>query len=101
MWLLFARAPPPNAAYWPGRRWLAAVDAIVWPGLAFCALLHMPASGGIVAALAMALSALSAVRWLLIALLANHRYHFMTRRWGRWVVWLLSVGVLLKAVLLP
>lgn len=33
MWLLFTRAPPQDAPYWPGRRCLAAVDAVVWPGL--------------------------------------------------------------------
>ena len=99
MWLLFARAPPPDAAYWPGRRWLAAVDAIVWPGLAFFALLHMQESGGIVAALAMALLALSTVRRLHTALLANQRYHFTMWRWCKVLVWLAVVGFMLKVVL--
>lgn len=99
MWLLFARAPTPDAPSWPGRRWLAAIDAVLWPGLAVFALLHLPASGGIVAALAIAVSALSALRRLHTAVLANHRYHFTAWRWGRWVAWLLAVGVLLKAAL--
>lgn len=30
MWVLFARADPPDAPYWPGRRWLAALDAVGW-----------------------------------------------------------------------
>ena len=99
MWLLFARAPPPDAPRWPGRRWLAAVDAIAWPALVCFALLHTQASGGIVAALAMALSALSAVRRLHTALLANHRYHFTMWRWCKVLVWLAAVGFMLKVVL--
>jgi hypothetical protein len=62
MWLLFARAPPPDAPYWPGRRWLAAVDAVAWPGLAWFALSPVAASGGVVLPLAMAFFALSALR---------------------------------------
>jgi hypothetical protein len=31
MWILFTPAPRPDAPYWPGRRWLAALDAIAWP----------------------------------------------------------------------
>jgi hypothetical protein len=80
---------------------LAATDAVVWSALVCFAMLHMPASGGIVAALATALSALSAVRRLHTALFANHRYYFTTWRWGRWVAWLLAVGALLKVALLP
>lgn len=99
MWMLFARAPPPDAPYWPGRRWLAAVDAVAWPGLASLALLHLPASGGIVAPLAIALAALSALRRLHAALMANHRYHFTTWRCGRMFAWLLAVGTLLKLLL--
>ena len=30
-WVIFARASPPDAAIWPGRRVLAFVDAVVWP----------------------------------------------------------------------
>ena len=96
MWLLFARAPKPDAPYWPGRRWLAAVDAVLWPGLALCALLHLPVSGGIAAALAISLSVVSAVGRLHTALRMNHRYHFTTWRWGRVLAWMLIVGGLLK-----
>ena len=31
MWLLVAREPRPDAPDWPGRRLLAAVDAVAWP----------------------------------------------------------------------
>jgi hypothetical protein len=96
MWLLFARAPPPDAPYWPGRRWFAAMDAVAWPGVAWFALSHVAPSGGVVLALAMALLTLSAVRRLSTALRANQRYHFTTWRWSCVLTWMLAVGVLLK-----
>jgi hypothetical protein len=96
MWMLFARAPPPDALYWPGRRWLAAIDAVAWPAVAWCALNEVASSGGLVLALAMALLAVSAARRLFTALLANHRYHFTTWRWGGVLAWMGAVGLLLK-----
>jgi hypothetical protein len=96
MWVLFARAPPPDAPYWPGRRWLAAVDAVAWPAAALSVLSHVPGEGGLVLALAMALAVVSAARRLVTALVANHRYHFTTWRWGRVLAWMMAVGVLLK-----
>ena len=51
---------------------------------------------GIVLPFAMALLVVSAARRLFTALLANHRYHFTTWRWGRVLTWMLAVGVLLK-----
>ena len=96
MWMLFARAPPPDAPYWLGRRWLAAVDAIAWPGAAWYALGQFGGSGGLVSALAMALLAVSAARRLYTALLVNHRYRFTTWRWGRLLAWMLTVGAMLK-----
>jgi hypothetical protein len=96
MWMLFARAPPPDVPYWRGRRWLAAVDAIAWPAVACCALPGLTDSGGLVVPLVMALLVVSAARRLFTALLANHRYHFTTWRWGRVLTWMLAVGALLK-----
>lgn len=96
MWVLFARAPPPDAPYWPGRRWLAAVDAVAWPGAAWYWLGQVAGSGGLVLALAMTFVVVSAVRRLLTALLRNHRYHFTTWRWGRVVAWIAAVWMLLK-----
>ncbi len=40
MWMLFARAPPPDAPYWPGRRWWAALDALAWPAGWIAAVAH-------------------------------------------------------------
>ena len=99
MWLLFARAPLPDAPCWPGRRWLAAIDAVAWPGVAWFALNQVASSGGLVLALPMALLVMSAVRRFFTALLANHRYHFTTWRWGRVLAWMMAVGVLLKLAL--
>ena len=96
MWVLFARAPLPSAPYWPGRRWLAAIDAVAWPGVAWFALNQVASSGGLVLALPMALLVMSAVWRFFTALLANHRYHFTTGRWGRILAWMVAVGVLLK-----
>jgi hypothetical protein len=96
MWILFARAPPPDAPHWSGRRWLAAVDAVAWPGAASYWLVQFAGSGRLVLALAMALLVLSAARRLSTALLFNHRYHFTTWRWGRVLAWMWVVGALLK-----
>ena len=96
MWLLFARAPPPDAPYWRGRRWLAALDAVAWPGAAWFALHGLAGAGGLLVAVVRALLVVAAARRLFTALLANHRYQFTTWRWGRVVAWMLSVGMLLK-----
>ena len=96
MWVLFARAPPPDAPYWPGRRWLAAVDAVAWPGAGRVVLSQVPGKGGLVLAFVMALLVVSAARRVFTALLANHRYHFTTWRWGRVLAWMMVVGALLK-----
>lgn len=96
MWVLFARAPPPDAPYWRGRRWLAAVDAVVWPGAAWAALSHVADRGGLLLAFGMAMLVMSAARRLLTALLANQRYQFTTWRWGRWLLWMMALGALLK-----
>jgi hypothetical protein len=99
MWVLFARAAPPDAPYWPGRRWLAAVDAVGWPGVAWFALNQVAGSGGLVVAVLMALFVVSAVQRLFTALLANHRYHFTTWRCAQVLAWIVAVGALLKLVL--
>jgi len=96
MWVLFARAPPPDVPYWPGRRWLAAVDAVVWPGAAWAVLSHVVDRGGLLLAFVTAMLVMSASRRLFTALLANHRYHFTTWRWGRWLAWMAALGALLK-----
>lgn len=101
MWMLFARAPPPDAPSWPGRRWLAAIDAVAWPGAAWGALGLVAGQGGLVVAFVMALLIVSAARRLVRALRANHRYHFTTWRWGHVLAWTMAIGVLLKLATSP
>jgi hypothetical protein len=96
MWMLFARTPSPDVPYWPGRRWLAAFDAVAWPTVAWGALNHVPDRRGHVLTFVMALLVVSAARRLYAALLVNHRYHFTTWPWGRVLAWTLAVGALLK-----
>ena len=96
MWMLFARAPPPDAPYWRGRRWLAVIDAVVWPGATFAALSRVADAGGLVLQVVMAVLVVSAARRVYTALLANPRYHFTTWRWLRVLAWTTAIGLLLK-----
>ena len=100
MWLLFARASPPDAPYWPGRRWLAALDAVAWPSAGWVALTQVPGQRGLVLAVVMSLLVVSAARRLFTALVVNHRYHFTTWRFGRMLAWLMAFVALLKFALL-
>ena len=96
MWVLFARAPPPDAPYWPGRRWLAAVDAVVWPALWMALAVKMPWSSGVVGLLVVTWAMWSAVVRMHRAIAVNHRYRFTTWRWGRVLFALMLFGALLK-----
>lgn len=100
VWLLFAREPPPDAPYWPGRRWLAAVDAAVWPLLWVMVFNHAPKPVGLVGPFVAAVALLCALGRLHRALLLNHRYRFTTWRWGRIAAPLLLMGVVLKLTML-
>jgi hypothetical protein len=95
MWLLVAREPRPDAPDWPGRRWLAAVDAAGWP-LAWVLLLGRLPEPGVVGPLFMALAVLSAIGRVHQAVWVNHRYWFTTWRWGRIAAGLLLIGGVLK-----
>ncbi len=99
MWILFARAPLPDAPYWPGRRQLAGIDALAWP-LAWGALAtQLPPPAGVVGAMVIALAVLGAIGRVRRALWLNHRYFFTTLRWARWLLGLLTIGVILKIAL--
>ena len=99
MWLLCARAPAPDAPYWPGRRWLAAVDAAVWPLLWVFVFSHAPKSVGIVGPFVAAVALLGALGRLHRALWENHRYRFTTWRWGRVAAALVLIGLVMKLML--
>lgn len=92
MWVFFARSPPPDRPYWPGRRSLAAVDAVVWPGLCVAVLQSLPAAGGLVGALGSTLAVVAALRRLHTAVAMNHRYRFTAVRVTKTVVWTALVG---------
>lgn len=99
MWLLYARTPRPDAPYWPGRRLLAAVDALAWPLLWVIGFSHVPRPVGVVGPVIAAVALLCAIGRLHRALWLNHRYRFTTWRWGRLAAVLLLVGVVLKLML--
>ena len=98
MWVLFARTAPPDAPYWRGRRWLAALDAVGWPAFWLTVLSHAPARMGLVGAVLAALAVLGGLNRLRVALTQNHRYRFTTWRWGRLVLALLLLGLAIRCL---
>ncbi len=96
MWLVVAREAKPDVPYWPGRRLLAAVDAVVWPLLWALVFSHAPKPVGLVGPFVAAVALLCALGRLHRALWVNHRYWFTTWRWGRIAAALLLMGVVLK-----
>lgn len=98
MWIMYARASVPDMAYWPGRRWLAALDAVCWPTALVYVVLNVHQHMGAVRPVLVAVLLLSATQRLSTAILRNHRYRFTTWRWARWLAMLLVVGWVLKIV---
>jgi hypothetical protein len=96
MWIIVNRPAPADAAYWPGRRWLAALDAVLWPAGWVIAVWQASVPTALVGQLVVACAVISGLRRLHRALWVNHRYRFSTWRWGRVVMALLLVGLLLK-----
>lgn len=100
MWLLIGRAPAPDAPFWPGRRWLATIDAVAWPVALALALQAASEQLGVVGPLFVAVALLVATRRVYRAIFVNHRYRFTTWRWGRVVGALLIVGGVLKILII-
>lgn len=96
MWMIFARAPPPDARFWPGRRALALVDAVAWPAAWAALVLDLPVPLGVAGQVVLACCGVAALRRAHRAVVQNHRYQFTTWRWGRWVVLALAFGYTLK-----
>lgn len=96
MWLLVAREPRPDAPEWPGRRLLAAVDAVAWPLMWMLLIRHVPGSAGLVGPFVTALAVLLGLGRLHRALWVNHRYWFTTWRWGKVLGAMLLIGAVLK-----
>lgn len=95
MIVLIVREPRPDAAFWPGRRWLAAVDSVIWPLAWALLLLRVPAAQGLVKPV-FAVASLYVLLRLYAAIWVNHRYWFTTWRWARFVALLLLVWIVLK-----
>lgn len=100
MWLLVAREPRPDAPEWPGRRWLAAVDAVLWPLLWVVLVRHAPQPVGLVGQFVIAMAVLLGIGRLHRAVWSNHRYWFTTWRWAKVLGALLVVGAVMKLSLL-
>ncbi len=100
MWVIFARAPPPDVQVWPGRRVLALVDAVAWPAAWAAWLLGLPVPLGLAGQFALAYCGVAALRRAIRAAVQNHRYHFTTWRWGRWLLLALAFGYALKLAVL-
>ena len=96
MLLLLSRPPLPDAPYWPGRHWLAVLDALAWPliWLSLLDVAHIPAGpvGWVATFLAVWIAVVRCHR----ALWLNHRYRFTTWRWGRVTVEVLALGIVIK-----
>lgn len=100
MWVIFARAPPPDARVWPGRRALALVDAVAWPVAWAVFVLSLPVPTGLAGHCVLAVCAVSALGRAHRAVANNHRYHFSTWRWGRRLLLMLLFGYALKLAML-
>lgn len=96
MWLIFARAPPPDVRVWPGRRALALLDALAWPAAWAWIVSNVPLSGGLAGRCVLAVCVVSALLRAYRAAAVNHRYRFTTWRWGRWFALVLVFGYVLK-----
>ena len=100
MFLVVARAPPPDVPYWPGRRWFAAIDALAWPASWVMVIAKVPAPVGLFGAVAITWAVFTALSRLQRALWSNHRYRFTTWRWGRLGLALIVFGGVMKLALL-
>jgi len=100
MWVLISQVPREDAAYWPGRRLLALLDAVAWPTLWGAAVIEAPISisTGLVGAVAVSLLVAIAARRSHIAVFRNERYRFTTWRWGLELAGLAALGAAIKFV---
>jgi hypothetical protein len=98
VWILFVKPPWPDAAYFPGRRLLATLDAIAWPTAWFIAVLAIPYSTGILGPAAKTLLILIALRRVSRAVLRNERYRFTTVRWALPILGLVALAGIQSAL---
>lgn len=96
MWMLYARAPTPDVPVWPGRKWLALLDALAWPCLVAFIVVRSPLATGVAGPVVVALCILFALRRGVRALWRNEQYRFSTWSLGVPLATLLALGALLK-----
>ena len=96
MWLLVAREPRPDAPDWPGRRLLAAVDAVIWPLMWVLLVRNAPQPMGLIGPFITALAVLIGLGRLHRAVWVNQRYWFTTWRWGKVLGAILLIGAVMK-----
>ena len=99
VFLLISREPRPEFAYWPGRRVLAALDAMVWPSAVAVIVAASPLNVGAFGAVVIVVAAYFGAQRLYRALWMNQRYRFTTWVWGKRLGALLLLGLLLKVAL--
>jgi hypothetical protein len=99
MFLLIFREQRPDFAYWRGRRVLAALDAVAWPSMAMAIVVASPHSFGAFGAVVIVIAVYFGARRLYRALSMNQRYRFTTLVWGKRLMALLFVGLVLKVAL--
>lgn len=99
MFVFLTRIPKPAAAYWPGRRWLAALDAIGWPALCFVGIWIASAeTQSAVLAFAAVLVCVGMAR-LWRAVFHNETYWFITWRLLKILGGLAIIGLILKVTM--
>jgi|SRR6185437_2445347 len=97
MWLVIQqRQPRPDVPVWPGRKALAALDAVAFPAAWIVAIAKAPFDIGLLGAAVSAIVILVAIGRLARAIFKNERYRFSAWRWGRLLVVLLVLAVILK-----
>jgi hypothetical protein len=96
MWMIFARAPRPDAGHWPGRRVLAMIDAVAWPAALAVGLMQLPVRTGAIGQVLLAACLLAAVRRSWRAVFANGHYRFTSAGIAALLALLLAFGALLK-----
>lgn len=77
MFVVITREPTLDMPYWPGRRLLAAVDAVAWPFGVALPVLPVEGGAGLVRP-ALIIATLCALFRFVGAVFANHRYRFTT-----------------------
>ncbi|WP_046113440.1 hypothetical protein [Aquincola tertiaricarbonis] len=99
MWLLLTREPRPDARDWPGRRLLAAVDAVALPFVWVVLLRQLSQPVELVEPFVASLAILIGFGRLRRAVWMNHRYWFTTWRWGKVAAAMVLAGTLFRAML--